>query len=338
MKTPPPIMKSQKIPSFWRRFSLKKLRFSKIAQSLFYRIQRIKNKKDSQICSFGDENPDKTFYVIRRYFYSESAGHAAIINHVLIHCAYADMNGYIPVAEEKDENAGGNDVFFIQYCLQPSGYSPKDIQKSKNIILSANYPLQDFSVDFFYDDPANSERFKYFQDIYKKYIKFNGRTLEYMEKDFNRVIGGKKRVLGCLVRGTDYTLKKPSCHYVQPSAEEVIEKVDRFMKEKDCRFIYLATESEEVYDLFKRHFGGSLLVNSQKRFNENDLKGVIYLAQVKERRKNDRYLTGLEYFSSLNILSKCDCLIGGRNGGTMAAYMMGGGFEYSYIWNLGVYP
>jgi hypothetical protein len=52
----------------------------------------------------------------------------------------------------------------------------------------------------------------------------------------------------------------------------------------------------------------------------------------------DKYLSGLEYLSSLNILSKCPCFIGGRTAGTIGVYLMTDGFEYDYTWDKGFYP
>jgi hypothetical protein len=151
-------------------------------------------------------------------------------------------------------------------------------------------------------------------------------------------MAGKKRVLGVLCRGTDYLLKKPSGHPRQPDPIEVINMAKKIMDEKNCSHLYLATEDEEIYTVFKRHFGGRLLVNSQKRYRTNELNNLQYISQIQDRRRRDKFFSGLEYLSSLNILSKCSCFIGGRTAGTIGVYLMTGGFDYDYTWDRGFYP
>jgi hypothetical protein len=332
---PPPIVcKNVKLPSFMSRFQIYKLSPKRLINSLTYRISKIayniNSIKKPKFYSFGEENPDKIFYIMREPFWpdAKNIGHASVIIFALPYYAFADANGYIPIVEESKTIRSKSDIFYTQYCLPP--HSPENYLKSKNILYSRESDVKNFSMDFYYTNPANTARFKYFQNIFKKYIKFNQPVLNYMENDFNSIIGNK-RVLGCLCRGTDY-LKKENAIIIQPDVNIVIDKTEEIMKTKNCPFIYLATESEEIYQLFKKQFGDNLLTNSQLRFGKKDLQNIRFISQVKERRQNDRYLTGLEYLSSLNILSKCKCFIAGQTTGSQLAYMMSEGFEYSFIY------
>lgn len=55
-------------------------------------------------------------------------------------------------------------------------------------------------------------------------------------------------------------------------------------------------------------------------------------------RENDSYYKSLEYFSSVLLLSKCQGLIAGNCGGSRAAmYMNDGKYEFSYLFDLGLY-
>jgi hypothetical protein len=153
----------------------------------------------------------------------------------------------------------------------------------------------------------------------------------------NNCIIGANKVLGILCRGTDYLLKKPKHHPIQPEPEEVIKKAEEVIKEQKCDKIYLATEDQYIYNLFKIYFGDLLLQNNQRKFERSDLDNVQYLAQIGFDREQDKYLTGLEYLSSIYLLSKCSCFIGGRTSGTIGVHLLSDGFEYDYTWNLGSY-
>ena len=91
--------------------------------------------------SYGKENPDKTFYVIRR-----ASCKVGLFSHVMTNMGlvkYALDRGYIPVIDmqntkntylEPDQVGKVNAWEF--YFEQPCGYSLRDIKKSKNVILS----------------------------------------------------------------------------------------------------------------------------------------------------------------------------------------------------------
>jgi hypothetical protein len=260
----------------------------------------------------------------------------------LTHITYAIKNRYVPVIDlktVKNPYCNGQNNAWELFFEQPMGYTLDDIATSKNIILSnlnrihEIYPIRWKDIYF----KQNKGEFLSFKDTYKKYIKFNQNTLGYMQTDLNVVFQDGRRVLGVLCRGTDYTLKKPKDHPIQPDPIDVIKKAKEVMKEYNCSHIYLATEDEHIYELFKLCFEDILLTNRQKRFIHTELIDVTLLAQINRDRENDKYLTALEYLSSINILSKCNCFIGGRTSGTAGVYFMSDGFEYDYAWDIGVY-
>lgn len=48
-------------------------------------------------------------------------------------------------------------------------------------------------------------------------------------------------------------------------------------------------------------------------------------------------MEGLEYLSQIIILSRCDCFVAGLTSGTIGAMLLTNGYEYSYIFDLGLY-
>ena len=113
-----------------------------------------------------------------------------------------------------------------------------------------------------------------------------------------------KKFLGIIIRGTDYTTLKPKGHAIQPSIEMVIEKANEVMTSFKCKKIFLATEDKRNYDRIVEVFGVQNVLTNQKRWI--DYKGgMINTYYDNNIRKNDRYISGLEYLSTIYILSKC---------------------------------
>jgi hypothetical protein len=215
-------------------------------------------------------------------------------------------------------------------------YTLQDIKKSKNIILSNSRGLLNANYNIGVDILNNTQLITYYRKIFKKYIRFNEATREYLANEYNKILRDKQRVLGVLCRGTDYLVCKPALHPIQPEPEEVIKKAEIILCKYNCSYIYLATEDQYIYELFKSHFGTKLLTNKQTRFNQYDLVNNQRIADVYADR--DQGKLGLEYLSSLNLLSKCTCFIGGQTFGTIGVYLMSEKFEYDYTWELGRYP
>lgn len=293
--------------------------------------------------SMGNENPDKVFYVIGQK--ERSGGLWWIVNKVIMHLAYADDNGWIPVVDYKSfwtqyhmEGELNKVNVWDKFFLQPGAYSLEDISRSRNIIISDKKPAPSEKYFMgntdFYDNP---ERLEYFQGVFKKYIKFNSSTEKYLSNKRNTIIPNSARVLGVLCRGTDYLLKKPKNHPIQPDPQDVIELASRIMSEYSCDYIFLATEDEDILNLFKAKFGDGLLFVDQKRISKSDMHKAELVVDVNKESNQDKYLMGLDYLLATYILSTCNCFIGGRTGGTKGVLLMQDKFEYKYIYNLGFY-
>jgi hypothetical protein len=293
--------------------------------------------------SYGQENPDKTYYVVG--FPRGEDGLLFLVLCNLSHIGYALEHGYIPVIDQQNyynQYLNKETVFkknsWEYYFLQPSGYSLEDIKQSKNIVLSnkLQMPNKKYTIDFYiFEDPM---RLDYFRDLFNKYIHFNEKTKNYIQNAYNSIFSAKTNVLGVLCRGTDYLRKKPGGHPVQPEPSEVINKVLRITEKYQCNYIYLATEDQEIYDLFKMKFGEKLISNDQRRFKQSDFENADYISQIINTEKEENYSLGLDYLSSIYNLSKCDFFIGGKTAGTVGVYLLSKGFVYDYVWDIGFYP
>ena len=287
--------------------------------------------------SYGKENQDKTFFVIRR-----ATCKVGLFSHVMTNMGLLDdavRKGYIPVIDMQNTDNTylepgqvGNVNAWEFYFRQPAGYGLEDIAHSKNIILSDgiiteknDYP--DIHI------VNNEDRLLRWRNVFQKYLKIEDNLLKEFQLEKEKKFGNN-RVLGVLARGTDYVNLRPRNHPVQPTAVQIMEKAKEVMDRFSCTYIFLATEDQAIYEAMKKQFGDRLLSVETTRYittgdeNINDMHG---------RRSADRYLKGKEYLMSVWLLSECNCLVAGNVGGTHGALLMSSGYEYSYIFDLGLY-
>ena len=287
--------------------------------------------------SYGEENPDKTFFVIRRA--NCKAGLFSLVMTNMAMVKYALDKGYIPVIDmqtEKntylDEEQVGKRNAWEFYFEQPCGYTLKDIARSKKIILGCGLIREnmDFPGDGITHNPDEYQKWrKVFEQyfIVKKDIREDAEILK--EKLFQR-----ERILGVLCRGTDYVNTRPKDHPVQPSIDQMIDKVRSVMKEQECTCIYLTTEDADTYRRFQEEFGESVKTLELSRYSNTGKENINDIAV---RKGGNRYKMGRQYLISILLLAWCNCLVAGSAGGTYGALLMESRYEYQYIFDLGTY-
>ena len=101
--------------------------------------------------------------------------------------------------------------------------------------------------------------------------------------------------------------------------------------------IYLATEDERIYDQFVAAFPGLILVNKRSYYDKAMAKqNVKAIGLVQFKRENDNYWKGLEYLSSIYIVSKCCALLAGFCGATQLALLLNNDhYERFKVYDLG---
>ncbi|MBR3606531.1 MAG: hypothetical protein IKL51_03020 [Lachnospiraceae bacterium] len=187
------------------------------------------------------------------------------------------------------------------------------------------------SLDFL----MNPYILEYYKQIVRTYIKYQPHVLDILERKNNEILknNSNDRVIGVLIRGTDYTQLRPYFHPIQPNITEVKSKIDLYRKKYDCKKIYLATEDEGIFIKMKEMYGSDLLYNPQKRVYPSG----VYLNEDKEFNQREPFQKGLEYLQTIYTLSKCNGLVAGRTSGTVGACLLSNSFEFQYIFTLGRY-
>ena len=289
-------------------------------------------------CSYGSENPDKTFYVIGVHY--PTAGLFAIVKSVFCHICYANQKGFIPVVDMQNfksqlsDNNDTNTNAWELYFQQPGGYNLQDVSKSKNIIKSSSLPFPE-GVEIGFNTPMNDDFHNEFASLYEKYIVPTPEVDTYAKKKREEVIGNKKNILGILCRGTDYADSKPSGHPIQPTAYQAVAKAKEVMNQYGYECVFLATEDKRIYNIFKEAFGEKLLFSGQKLYE--GMNGKKFLSELKVENYSEKWRNTVDYYSTIYILSKCDGLLTGLTCGSICAYMMSNGYHYTYFWDLGMY-
>ncbi len=284
--------------------------------------------------SFGHEYPDKYFYIIRPN--GESCGLMSLYKHVIQNLIYADEHGYIPVIDFKNyknmyRNWGGvHKNSWEYYWKQPTEYTLEKVKHAKNIIVCAR-SLNNISNLY-------SEETMQSVSQYTKMVPFSDRVAAHLDIKYKELIakcGSTSNILGVLARGTDYTSLHPHKHAIVPTVEELFEKIEE-PQYKQYQYIFLATEDETIYERFLERYGDRLLTSGQELYHSNT-KGKA-LSQIRKKRKHDYYYRGLEYLTTIYLLSKCDALIASRVGGTIAAVWWNqGSYNNTYLFDLGKY-
>lgn len=286
--------------------------------------------------SYGEENPDKTFYVVRRA--PSKVGLFSYVATCMGYIKYAVDQGYIPVIDMQNcENTYlesgqiGKCNAWEFYFEQPCGYTLADIAHSKNIILGNGLLPKEYPGIPMVRDESN---YAMWREYSRKYLKINQTMREIINQTYSELLQ-QERTVGVLCRGTDYTNSRPPQHPIQPDTYVVVEKVKDILLEKKCKYVFLATEDEDIYQCFQKEFGDRLKVTRAKRcinIGKENINNIAF------DRKNDKYLKGLEYLTNIGILSKCQCIVAGCAGGSYGALLFTAGYEEKNIYWLGCYP
>ncbi len=297
--------------------------------------------------SYGSDNPDRTFYLIRSRF--DTWGLIACYNHVLGHIKLALDQGMIPVVDMKyypntylDPEKLGRENSWEYYFHQPSDYTLEEVYQSRHVFLMDGMPPKEAhprgqgKLYLEGEREKNRDEIARNSRIIREHMGIRDDVMAHIDEQYAALFPEGEKVLGVLCRGTDISLRRPAGHSVMPTAEEMIRRTEELMEKWGCGRVFLTTEQEEAVEEFRQAFGDRLCYTRCVRYGNT---GDQLLANIQFDRENDRYLRGLEYLTNIVLLSRCDCLLGVYVGGTTGAMEMNGGaYEHVEVMDLGVYP
>ncbi len=317
-------------------FQRKHQRIGYRAKYIYYFFKRrdILQKK----MSFGKCNKDKIYYVVKPDYQDEVEGLLSLIYRQMIYINYAVDKGYIPFVDWKNFKTQYSDGIvnaWEYFFKQPYDVEEINVYQSKTVYISGwtfrnLNPKGLFGSNVFFNKKLREEC----TDIFKKYLKISDEVMKMVnsECEYLKI----DNCIGVYVRGTDYVKVRPSGEYIQPTAEQVINKMLEFKEKYPNASFFLVTEDGDIFDCISEVFPDDIHIVSYDRFIRGyEEKVVLSKSNVLDSDKKRR---GQEYLTKMIILSKCKYLISSITQGSKFSYIMNDGkYRDEFIFNLGLY-
>lgn len=282
------------------------------------------------MCCFGEENPDKTFYVIR--WDSNGSALMGLLNYVLAKIDYANRNGWIPVVDfqngknyyfQSEKDVGTYNVW-EKFFEQVSRVSLDEVYRSKRVVLGgvdleAKSPLTEINLTALHEKQNNYEHWKELCNAHIRPCGAVQKVVEQMQNSYGKL----DNVLGVKLRGTDYNPPPPG-HYYQPSIEMAIEGICDIQKKWKSDKLILSTEDSEIQERLKKEFGTNITCLPDDLLNMGNKEGEKSVIEE-----------GQLYLAELLFLAHCPYVVGGINGGLLGIVLLSEHIRELKTWDLG---
>lgn len=276
---------------------------------------------------------NKKCMIIKNGDFAYSYFNVAYVNNVLSLIFYALYRGCVPVIHINQDRPFDNK--WDWYFKQP--FEVMNIDISNFEFVECDILNHDIRPDMQMIYTPASWKYRLFRLLSHIFLQLNDQTEAYVAREIE-IIGSPSSMLGVLMRGTDYIKLKPKGHPVQPEPEKVISRVADMFSQGGFEAVYVATEEKRLYDMVGNAVGWKNVRENKRQYYDKIYyqSDELLIGKVRFDRENDNYLKGLEYLSSLMILSKCQTLVAGNCGGTLYAMLLAT-YRDPYIFNYGVY-
>lgn len=160
-------------------------------------------------------------------------------------------------------------------------------------------------------------------------------------KEYADAVIGSRRLLGVLIRGTDYLIVYKDGLRKMAGTNEMIPLIREWIKEYGYEGIFLATEDLDILNRMRKEFGSEVIVIAQERHSVSELAGHKLLAELEKENADDYDRSVIEgtvnYFYALYMLSRCSAFLcsGPCNGYDLAVGFNGGKYERTYLFQGG---
>lgn len=156
-------------------------------------------------------------------------------------------------------------------------------------------------------------------------------------KEYADAVLGQRRILGVLIRGTDYLIVHKDGPRKMAGVDQMIPMIREWIEEFGYEGIFLATEDSDVLARIRAEFGSCVRVIAQERHSVSDLEGHLLLAELEKKSASDYDASVIEntvnYFYALYMLSRCSAFLcsGPCNGFDLAVGFNGGQYERTHL-------
>ena len=252
-------------------------------------------------------------------------------------------NGYIPVIDMQNypntllapELLGKENSWEYYFC-QPFGISLEQAYNGDNVILGNGGIILPWAYGNAEIFNTQSKFLTEWQMLVKLgFLRVQPKLYEEIMELRKKLFAPEDRVLGVLLRGTDYISRRPEEHPIQPPIEYALTKVIEKLNEWHCNKIFLATEDKTFVQIFKNVFR-DICVTIDREYLNYDAQKAVPLGFFHIDRENDYYLLGKDYLTQMVIVSTCNCFVCGITSGSVGVMMMSD-FENVHAFNFGKY-
>ncbi len=285
----------------------------------------IEKQLKGYVKSFGEKNPDKTFYVIWRDYLG--SGFFSNFVQVLAHMKAAYDLGMTPVVDFKNFKTlynektpvNGTENAWEYYFKQVSPYSLEEVYESKRVFFCNGItPTPEFFNGLSTEEILNKYRGETYKDFFEKHIHLQDDVKKELEKYshfFNQ------RVLGVHFRGKEMNIAQ--LHPFGPTVEQMFRYVDEIIIKYEIEKIFMVTEEKDYLDLFIARYGDKVIYSDAFRVAKVNAYNLI------NPRPHHRYLLGMEVLIDSLLLAKCNGLLYSNSGPSVNAAKMGD-HEFTY--------
>lgn len=313
-----------------------------------YRIAWENNRELRQYrTSYGDRNPDKIFYVIRR---TSSEAMGSVFKNCIGELEYASRKQYIPVIDcqhyfdclIQNEDKQGMENAWEYYFQQVSPFELDEVYRSKNVVMSnaldSKHWIYREKGKKIYSSAKTRTRFS---KIYKKYCVLSDNMKRNTEKEWAKLKEtiGDKKVLGvcvmlreadCCVSGNlDSNYKGRA---LQPAFDEVVKDIRESMDGFGCDYVFISDDSDKYRGEFKKQFGDKVLFSGRKQANSAANSCGEFKRQVSQNPQE--YTIG--YLTDIFLLARCNSLLASEcSTSQLACIINDNKYEYEKIYHLG---
>ena len=255
----------------------------------------LENAQSCSVASFGEQNPDKYFLVIRQE--GTGRGLFSIMSSILCWLDFADRHGFVPVVDlenfktvyNEDSPVNGNENSFNYYFELNNEYSLDSVYTSKNVIFTSNgYPK-----DYSYSITNVPDLIR----TWKKHIQIKPHIARLVDKAERSFTG---KILGVHFRGQE--MRTAAGHWFPPTKKQMFQAIDRMVDRCGFDQMYVVSEDQRLLESIISRYGSSVHYSDSYRTNGAN-------AYKQYPRHNHRYLLGLEVLVDMILLSKCEGLI-----------------------------
>ncbi len=138
-------------------------------------------------------------------------------------------------------------------------------------------------------------------------------------EEYAETVIGNKKMLGVLLRGSDFFKANFEGGAAPISAEIAIPVIRKFMEEGNYDGIMLATEDSDLLHAVRDAFPGKVITVAQERYSVRDFEVAQTISELETmRRTPEEYEAHVEdttvnYFYGVYLVSRCDTLIHSNN-------------------------